>query len=128
MALGWIGSLISGVVSPVTNHFTKKNEGKTKEKLAQIDRLKNSEDAESELDKIIAENANGWKDEYVTIIITLPVPVLFLSVIYSVATGDPTVADAAKEGVVALKELLPDYNNLLYVVCLAAIGIRAFKK
>lgn len=131
MSIGsWIGSAISGIVSPIAGMIKKRDDNKTKVKLSQVERIKNAEDSAAELDKVFAENSgNGsWKDEYVTLIISLPIPVLFLSVIYSAFTGEPAAAEAAKAGVEALKELLPDYNDLLMMVCLAAIGIRAIKK
>jgi hypothetical protein len=131
MSVGtWISAAISGIVSPITGFFEKRNDNKTKLKLAQANRIANAEDKAAELDKIFAENAgNGsWKDEYITLIISLPVPVLFLSVMYSAYTGNPAAAEAAKAGVTALKELLPEYNDLLFMVCLAAIGIRAIKR
>lgn len=128
--LGFIGNAVSGIVSPITGYFEKKNENKTKTKLAQIDRISKAEDKAAELDKVFAENAGNrsWKDEYVTLIISLPIPVLFFSVMYSAINGDATAANAAKEAISALKELLPDYNDLLIAVCFAAIGIRVIKK
>lgn len=131
MSIGsWIGSAISGIVSPITGMIQKRDDNKTKVKLSQVERIKNAEDSAAELDKVFAENAgNGsWKDEYVTLIISLPIPVLFLSVLYSAFTGEPAAAEAAKAAVEALKDLLPDYNDLLMMVCLAAIGIRAIKR
>lgn len=125
----WIADIASGLVSPIANVFVKRNDNKTKVKEKQIDRLVNSEDKLAEWESIQAESGNSsWKDEYVTIIITIPIPFIFFSVMYSVVTGDPLVADGAKAGVEALKELIPNYPELLYMVCLAAIGIRAFKR
>lgn len=127
--LSLLGNLVSGVISPVTGYFSKKNENKTRIKLTQIERLKNSDDAVAEWEAINAENNNNtWKDEYVTIVITLPIPTLFFSVVYSTYTGEPEAAIAVQEGIKALKELIPDYGNLLAAVCLAAIGIKALKK
>ena len=55
-------------------------------------------------------------------------PDSFVSVMLSVLWGNPLIAEGAKAGVTALKELVPNYGELLYIVCLAAIGIRAIKK
>lgn len=121
--------MASGLVSPITNHFTKKNENKTKVKQQQIQRLMNSDDKEAEWEAIQAESGNNsWKDEYITVIISFPVPVIFIAVFFSVVFGDPIYAQGAKAGVDAIKELLPNYEDLLMAVCLAAIGIKAFKK
>jgi hypothetical protein len=125
----WLADVASGLVSPITNHFTKKNENKTNVKLKQIERLKSADDALAEWESIQAESGNNsWKDEYITLIVTIPIPVIFFSVMFSVIFDDPTIAEAAKAGVSAIKELIPNYNELLYIVCLAAIGIKAFKK
>ena len=122
-------SVVSGLVSPITNHFTKKNDNKTRVKQQQIQRLMNSDDKEAEWEAIQAESGNNsWKDEWITLIITLPIPVIFISVILSVMLDNPLIAEAAKAGTAAIKELVPNYAELLYIVCLAAIGIKAFKK
>ena len=124
-----ISGLASGLVSPITNVFVKHNDNKTKIKSKQIDRIVNAEDKLAEWEAIQAEGGNNsLKDEYITIIITIPIPVIFFSVMYSVVTGDPMVAEGAKAGVEALKDLIPNYHELLYIVCLAAIGIKAIKR
>jgi len=124
-----LSNLVSGLVSPITSHFTKKNENKTKVKQQQIQRLMDSDNKEAEWEAIQAESGNNsWKDEWITLIITLPIPIIFFSVILSVLLDDPSIAEAAKAGVTAIKELVPNYAELLYIVCLAAIGIKAFKR
>lgn len=125
----WLADIASGLVSPITNHFTKKNDNKTKVKQQQIQRLMNSDDKEAEWEAIQAESGNNsWKDEYITVIISFPVPTIFIAVFVSVITGNAIYAEAAKAGIDAVKELLPNYEDLLMAVCLAAIGIKAFKK
>lgn len=125
----WLSNIIGGLVSPITSLFEKRSENKTKVTLSKIDRLKNADDALAEWEAIQAESGgNGWKDEYVTLIITLPIPVIFFAVIASVLFEDPVYADAARQGIAAIKEILPNYQEILAAVCLAAIGIRALKK
>jgi hypothetical protein len=125
----WLSDLASGLVSPITNHFTKKNENKAKVKQQQIQRLMNADDKEAEWESIQAESGNSsWKDEYITVIISFPVPTIFIAVFVSVITGNAIYAEAANSGIEAVKNLLPNYEDLLMAVCLAAIGIKAFKK
>jgi hypothetical protein len=127
--LSVISGVASGIVSPITNIFVKRNENKTKIKTKQLDRVMNADDKLAEWEAIQAEGGNhSWKDEYITIIITIPIPIIFFAVMYSVISGDPLIAEGAKAGVVALKELIPNYGELLYIVSLAAIGIKAFKR
>jgi len=124
-----IASFASGIVSPITNVIAKRNDNKTKVKVRNIDRLANAEDKVAEWEAIQAEGGNGsWKDEYVTIIITIPIPIIFFAVMYSVISGDPAVAEGAKAGVEAIKELVPNYGEVLIAVVLAAVGIKAFKR
>lgn len=125
----WLSDIASGIISPITNHFTKKNDNKTKVTLKKIERLENSEDKVAEWEMLQAESGNNsWKDEWITLIITIPIPVIFISVMLSVLFDSPLFADAAMQGVSAIKELVPNYDELLYIVCLAAIGIKAFRK
>lgn len=125
----WLTDIVSGAISPVSDFFAKKSDNKTKIKQQQIQRLMNADDKEAEWEAIQAEGGNNsWKDEWITLIITLPIPVIFISVILSVLFENPLVADAAKSGVTAIKELVPNYAELLYIVCLAAIGIKALRK
>lgn len=125
----WLADLASGIVSPITKVFTKKNDNKTKIKKAQIDRLVNAEDKLSEWETIQAENSNdSWKDEYITLIVTLPLATTFIAVFCAVVFNEPELAKAASEGVRAVKELVPNYEELLYIVCLAALGIRAIRR
>ena len=129
MSIKWITDIAKGVVSPITNHFTTKNNNKTKVKQQKIQRLMNSDDKEAEWEAIQAESGNNsWKDEWITLIITLPIPVIFVSVILSVLFDNPLIAEAALAGVSSIKVLVPNYAELLYIVCLAAIGIKAIKK
>ena len=122
-------SIVSGLVSPITNHFTTKNNNKTKVKQQQIQRLMNADDQLSEWEAIQAESGNNsWKDEWITLIITLPIPVIFISVILSVMLDNPSIAEAAKAGTAALNELVTHYAELTYIDCLAAISIKAFLK
>jgi len=124
----WLSDLASGLVSPITNHFTKKNDNKAKVKQQQIQRLMNADDKEAEWESIQAESGNSsWKDEYITVIISFPVPTIFIAVFVSVITGNAIYAEAANSGIEAVKNLLPNYEDLLMAVCLAAIGIKAFK-
>lgn len=125
----WLADIATGLVSPVTSYFTRRSDNKTKVKQQKIHRLMNSDDKEAEWEAIQAEGGNNsWKDEYITVIISFPVPVIFIAVFFSVVFGDPIYAQGAKAGVDAIKELLPNYEDLLVAVCLAAIGIKAFKK
>ncbi len=60
---------------------------------------------------------NSWKDEVVTVIVLIPVVLCFV----------PGFEDVVKTGFERLNEL-PEWDQyLVYVVCLAAVGIRGTK-
>jgi hypothetical protein len=76
----------------------------------------------------VAAGENSWKDEYVTLIVTLPIPFIFVGNVVAAFTGDQTILLA---NTAALKELgvLMDtsYGQLVFAVCLAAIGLKSIK-
>ena len=67
---------------------------------------------------------DGWKDDWVTIIITLPLLVIFLAAIYSAYSGDPLMINSVNEGVKAIKSLLPNFHTVLEIVVYAAVSIK----
>lgn len=118
-------SILGAIVSPVTNYLEKRDENKTQVINKKLERIQNAEDAAAAWELVQAENTSGsWKDEYITIIITAPIVIVFLAVLWSVCTGDATAVTAAKEALAAVKELVPSYDELLYVVVLAALGLK----
>ncbi len=89
---------------------------------------KNAEDAVAEWEQIQAESGvNGWKDEFVTVAVWFPVIILFLAVFLAVLFGKPELANAAREAIKAVQELVPNYGELITWVSFAAIGVRALK-
>lgn len=122
-------AIIGGIVSPFVGAYMKYDENKTKVKTAKLDLIRGETDAKAAWELVKAQSEGGsWKDEYITVVITLPVVVTFLAVLWSAYTGDKAAADAAKAAVDAVKELVPSYDDLLYMVCLAAVGIKGVKQ
>jgi hypothetical protein len=69
-------------------------------------------------ERIMAQGTqNSWKDEAVTIVVLIPVVLCFI----------PGMEDTVKFGFERLSELPEWYQYLVYVVCLAAVGIRGTK-
>lgn len=120
-----IKSMLGSLVAPVVGAFTKRDDNKTKIQAAKLALIKKEKDAKAAWELVKAENEDGsWKDEYITVIITLPIVVTFFAVLWSAFTGEPEAADAAAAAVAAVKELVPSYDELVYMVCLAAVGIK----
>ena len=109
--LGVAGDVVTGIVE-------------TKKKKAEV-KLKKIEAEAVHMDKIIAGEAEwetaavkqmdgSWKDELSLVVLLLPAVLVFI----------PGCQDFVKSGFVALQELPSYYQNLLYIACSAAFGIK----
>lgn len=112
-------TILSKVISPITNYFGKRNDNKTKVKIQQIERIKNADDSLAEWEKIQAENgSHSWKDEYWTVILSIPAIGCFF----------PDYVIHIENGFTALS-LMPDfYQYWLGVAILTSFGIRIVKR
>lgn len=74
---------------------------------------------DSKWELIMAQSTQGsWKDELVTIVVLIPCVLAFV----------PGMEDVVKSGFERLAELPSWYQNLLIVVCTAAVGLRGLDK
>ena len=100
-------------------------QGKAEEKKAiqqrKINQINNDADWES---KMAEASANSWKDEYLTIVLTLPI----IAVGYSIITGDQSVIDRLNDGFVALERLPEWYQYLLFLACSSAFAVKGADK
>ncbi len=73
---------------------------------------------------------NGWKDEYVTVVITLPILNIFIGNLLSVwkpALGT-AVLEANSKAMVQIGSLMDSaYGQVMMIVVLAAVGIKTIK-
>ena len=84
---------------------------------------------EQEIDAISKRNeGKTWKDEYITIIMTMPFVTLFFAVFVGTLLGKPELIDAAIKANDAIKTLVPNYQELLGVTIMAGLGLRAYKQ
>jgi hypothetical protein len=131
MLAGLAGKLIGGV----TGFFTRKQERKMAESTAKSKLVQSKEDNNAAINftnaewEIISKNAEGgtWKDEYVTIVITLPIVLILLGAILAAFTGDNRLLDGVNTGIANLATLGLDMGELMYIVVLAAVGIKGWK-
>lgn len=71
---------------------------------------------------------NGWKDEYVTVIITLPILQSFVGNLWYAFTGNSKILEAQRTFLADMGELMKtDYGELMLIVVLAAVGIKGIK-
>ncbi len=114
-----IAQLLSGLISPVTNYFTKRSEQKTAITQQNISRVMNAEDSAAEWEKIQAESGkHSLKDEYWTVILSIPAIMAF----------HPKGAEWAMSGFAALSTMPDFYQYWLGVAILTSFGIRIVKR
>lgn len=71
---------------------------------------------------------NGWKDEYVTIVITLPLLTQFLCTLIGTLFDMPGLLAASNSANTSVIALIPNYERILEVVVYAAVSIRIIDK
>lgn len=81
--------------------------------------MKEAATHDSKWEIIMAESTKGsWKDELVTVVVLIPCVLAFV----------PGMEDVVKSGFQRLEELPSWYQNLLLLVCTAAVGLRGLDK
>jgi hypothetical protein len=99
--------------------------GKADEKKAiqerKINMIQNDADWES---KMADATKNSWKDEFFSIILSLPL----IAVAYSVAIDDVTIIERVNQGFEALNKLPDWYQYLLFIAVSASFGLKSADK
>lgn len=116
--------IVKGLISPLTDIY-KNHQARKKAKLdsdlkvheaqteAKIDRLKTGQNADIKWDNLSIQRG-GWKDEYLTIVITLPAILCFI----------PGMVDYVRAGFAALAETPLWYQKVFMVVVASAFGVK----
>lgn len=126
--INWIQALIAPIAG-IFNSWNQRKQAKDSA-LAKLQLAKQSHDVNLQLTdtewEALGKRAehDGWKDDWVTIIITLPLVTIFLAAIWSAYTGDPRMIDAVNSGIAAIQSLLPNFATILEVVVYAAVSIK----
>lgn len=82
----------------------------------------------AEWEAIMAQGTHGsWKDEYVTLVITSPIVGVLAGAVWEALFGDPRLLDGVLRGMNVLADLGFDMGELMFVVVLAAVGIKAWR-
>jgi hypothetical protein len=115
-------NLLLGPALELGKDFIK---GKADEKKAiqerKINAIQNDADWES---KMADATKNSWKDEFFSIILSLPL----MAVAYSVAMDDVTIIARVNEGFEALNKLPDWYQYLLFIAVSASFGLKSADK
>lgn len=111
LAGGWLNAKTQ---AQAANAKLKLTEAEAKAKI-----LLSKETSTADWEKIMAKGThNSIKDEVVTILVLAPVILCFI----------PGMEETVKNGFARLSELPEWYTYLVYVVCLAAIGLKGTKQ
>jgi hypothetical protein len=71
---------------------------------------------------------NGWKDEYITVVITLPILQSFVGNLVYAFTGNSSILQAQTQFLTDMGALMATpYGDVMMVVVLAAVGIKGLK-
>ena len=71
---------------------------------------------------------NGWKDEFVTVVICFPLVQIFVGNLFYAWSGKSFILDAQKASMEQIGTLMgTPYGELMMVVVLAAVGIKGLK-
>jgi hypothetical protein len=115
-------NMLLGPAMELGKEFLK---GKADEKKAiqqrKINAIQNDADWES---KMADATKNSWKDEFFSIILSLPL----IAVAYSVAMDDVTIIARVNEGFEALNKLPEWYQYLLFIAVSASFGLKSADK
>ena len=100
--------------------YKNKNETKKLESLAEMKHMERMANGQIEYKKaVMANNQQGWKDEFVLVIVSLPLLVLG----YAVFFGDQTMLDKVEFYFEQLKKIPEAYLWLIFIVVGGNYGI-----
>lgn len=130
-----IGNVLSEAIKPVTGVFEKKIERRqARDSLRAKAQMQKTGDktkitlSDSEWEAISASKQDtSWKDEWVTIIMTLPVPTIFLGSVYAAVYDDPRFSDGVIDGIHALNAVGVPMGELMTATVLAAVGLKLWR-
>ena len=117
--------MLKALLGPITNliggYMKNKAEEKQAKHEAKIAVIQNDANWE---ETMAAASANSWKDEFWTLILSIPI----FMVGYAIAANDVTVIDRVHLGFAALSELPEWYQYLLFIAISSSFGIRGVSK
>jgi hypothetical protein len=114
-------SLIAPVANIAGGYLKNKAEEKQAKHEAKMKVIQNDGDWES---KAVDASANSWKDEFWTIVLSVPI----FMIGYSIIVDDPDVIDRVEQGFVALSGLPEWYQYLLFIAISSSFGIKGVSK
>jgi hypothetical protein len=117
--------MLQHLIAPVANlagsWLKNKSEEKQAVHQAKLEVIKNNADWEA---KMADASANSWKDEFWTIVLSVPI----FMIGYAIAANDVTVIDRVDKAFKALENLPEWYQYLLFIAISSSFGIRGVSK
>lgn len=129
-----IGKIIQAAIAPVASIFTAR-EARKQAKTTGMQKIQEAQlDNDSKLQLTVAEwevlNSDpqnlSWKDEYVTVIGTLPYPLVTLGAL-AAAFGRPEILDGSLRGIAELQRIGIDVGMVFLMVTSAAVGLKIWR-
>lgn len=114
-------SLIGPVANLAGGFLKNKAEEKQAKHEAKMKVIQSDSDWES---KMADASANSWKDEFWTIVLSVPI----FMIGYSIVVGDPEIVGRVEDGFVALSGLPEWYQYLLFIAISSSFGIKGVSK
>ena len=111
------GTVLGGVVDLAKGWVQGKAEEQKVKQEVKLEKLKTDADWEA---RMADATATSWKDEYLIILLTLPLWLIG----WAIAMDDPSMLDRVHQGFKALQELPEFYQYLLYTGVLASFGVK----
>lgn len=109
---------IPAIISAVSGYMGKRQDNKAAEKVA-------TGAWEQAMGRSME---NGWKDEYVTVVITFPLWQIFIGNLLYAFTDNDAIIKANAASLQQIGALMgTPYGNLMMMVVMAAIGIKGLK-
>jgi len=116
--MNFITDFIGGLISPISKTITKINTNKTEIKKKNIERIMGAEDKLAEWEAIQAEKGGGWRDDWFSIILSVPLVGAFI----------PPFVPTILSGFDALSKMPTYYQYWVAVAILSSFGVRAIRK
>lgn len=113
--------LLGPITDMVGSYMNNKAEEKQAKHQAKMAAIENDADWEA---KMADASSSSWKDEWFTILLSLPL----LLIGYAVTVDDIMIIERVKAGFQALEELPEFYQYLLFIAVSASFGIKGADK
>ena len=134
--MGPVISAALGFGSKLVGAFNKKTKAKTTIDTinARAQASKESGDnkvtlTDAEWENVQAANQNNtWKDEYITVIVTAPYPLLLVGGIYFIFTGDERLMTGATAGLNAIQATGVNTGMMMTAAVFAALGLKMWRR